>query len=156
MKKMIKLDLKFYLFSKLILMSACVSLLLGSIASPRSVLANSAFGASPTIAKAITKTITPYLGASKDWECGSLNLDQQNVIGFTTVRMDLQTVNAHVIYRAGSVGHRSLRLRLMKQDADALNSEIEALIKKIRPKPIRFLSHTAKDGQCEVFEISAG
>jgi len=43
----------------------------------------------------------------------------------------------------------NLELRMMRQDAELLSQEVRLLLKKERPRPIRFLAHVGKSGACE-------
>jgi hypothetical protein len=97
--------------------------------------------------------ITPLMIKSQDRDCRSVSLTQANVIGFFSVSQDLQSVQAQVLYRQGSM-NSMLRVRLIKEDAEVLRSEIDALLRKLRTKPLRFHAALGKEGECEILQIS--
>jgi len=62
-----------------------------------------------------------------------------------------------VFYReGGSSGGRSrnIELRMMKEDAQALQGEVTAIIRRVRPRPLRFEARVDKGGRCEFFQVT--
>jgi len=103
--------------------------------------------------RAETGKITPYHGLAHNYECRSLNLSQSNVIGYMDYEIGQDTVSARVLYRSdGAKG--TISLRLMRQDAEVLRKEIDALVRKQRTSPIRFQVRTTKNGECEFYQVS--
>lgn len=108
-------------------------------------------------AVASTSIITPFIGRPPNWDCRPLTLDQGNAIGIATLPVDQQTVDARVFYReGGSSGGRSrnIELRMMKEDAQALQGEVTAIIRRVRPRPLRFEARVDKGGRCEFFQVT--
>ena len=100
--------------------------------------------------------ITPFLGKPTQWNCGSLVLDPSNVVGFFSMPEDGQTVSVRVLYRnrSGSNPRGTLALRMMRDDAEALRGEVDAMSRGLRSRPIRFHSRILKDGSCEVDQVA--
>jgi hypothetical protein len=96
---------------------------------------------------------TPFALSAPTAECRSLSLDQGNVIGLFTVPDDTQTVSARVLYKQGG-SSKGIRFRMMREDADALRAEVDALLSRARSKPIEFRAAVSKAGGCSISEIT--
>lgn len=97
--------------------------------------------------------VTPFHGQARNYECRTLVLDQGNAVGFLSMPHDAQTVRARILFRAGGA-QQSVELRMMRAEAEALRSEVDALVRKLRSKPIRFQSTLSRGGECQIAEVS--
>ena len=105
-------------------------------------------------APADTSLITPLMDRPANWECRALVLDQSNAIGVATLPVDQQTVKTRVFYRAGGGRSGKIELRMMRDDARTLETEIAAILRKSRPRSLRFETRVAKGGRCEFFQVT--
>lgn len=97
--------------------------------------------------------VTPFVGTPGAWNCRSVRLDPENVIGVLLVPQDAQTVSARILFRSGGVGRERLEVRMLKQDAELLRQEISGLLKRKRPRPIQVLARLNDSGACEIYQI---
>ncbi len=92
-------------------------------------------------------------------DCRSLELDANNLVAFTSLPDSTQPeiVVARLIYRIGDNrlkgGRQSLEMRLTRDDLGLVASEIEALIRRARIRPLRFESERQANGRCQVVRV---
>lgn len=114
-------------------------------------VAVSPFVLGPTRSSASVE-ITPVFETPRA-ECPSITVTDANLVGFVSLPFDEHTVRARVLYREGT-SRGEIVLRLMRDDADALQREMNALLQKQRSKPIFFDGYSDRDGNCIVAQVS--
>lgn len=101
--------------------------------------------------------ITPFIGRAGQGACRSVALTQANAAGSLSFPEDEQTVRVRVLLRGGARqgGARSIELRLMREDAEALRGEIGALLSRERARPILFKARVDRSDACVFYEVAA-
>jgi hypothetical protein len=89
--------------------------------------------------------------------CETREISPANAVGFASFADGAaeghkgHTVRVRVFYRQQQI--RQVRLRMMREDADILRTQVNALVDGMRQKPIRFESISTRQG-CKVVQVN--
>lgn len=96
--------------------------------------------------------LTPFVGRVNDYHCDSIILDQSNIVGFLSMTREQDRVDGYLIYRTEQQDRR-LSFTMLRADAKALHIEVNALLNRMRSRPIQVEAEQSFDGECRIVQV---